>query len=113
MIIWVVSLTVSRGVNVVGGYDRAECLRSVELYSPGSNAWASLAPMLEARGRFNIAVIDGSVYAVGGCNGTTELATVERYSAPKRKWERIASLPMARSNTGMSPENYIFTYLLR
>lgn len=86
---------------VCGGYDRAECLRSVEVYSPGSNAWASLAPMLEARGRFNIAVVDGSVYAVGGCNGTTELATVERYSAPKRKWERIASLPMARSNTGV------------
>ncbi|KAL1115136.1 hypothetical protein AAG570_007167 [Ranatra chinensis] len=87
---------------VCGGYDRAECLRSVELYSPEANAWASLAPMLEARGRFNITVVKGLVYAVGGCNGTTELATVERYSSLNRKWERIASLPMARSNTGVT-----------
>lgn len=75
-------------------------MRSVELYTPGLNAWQTLAPMLEARGRFNIAVADnGDVYAVGGSNGTTELATVERYR--KGVWERVANLPLARSHTGM------------
>lgn len=83
-----------------GGYDRAECLRSVELYDPAQNVWAALAPMREARGRFNIAVVQDKVYAVGGCNGTTELATVECYDQALGKWTRITSLTLARSNTG-------------
>lgn len=86
---------------VCGGYDRAECLRSVELYDPGSNVWAALTPMREARGRFNIAVVGDRVYAVGGCNGTTELATVECYDSAEMKWKRVTSLPLARSNTGV------------
>uniref|UniRef100_A0A1B6DBP3 Kelch-like protein diablo n=1 Tax=Clastoptera arizonana TaxID=38151 RepID=A0A1B6DBP3_9HEMI len=84
---------------VCGGYDRAECLRSVELYDPSSNIWADLAPMREARGRFDIAVVGTKVYAVGGCNGTTELATVECYDPNEKKWQRVTSLPLARSNT--------------
>jgi len=86
---------------VCGGYDRAECLRSVELYDPGQNVWAALAPMREARGRFNIAVVGEKVYAVGGCNGTTELATVECYDPALRKWTKVTSLSLARSNTGV------------
>jgi influenza virus NS1A-binding protein len=87
-------------LTLTGGYDRAECLRSVELYSPERNTWAALAPMREARGRFNIAVVGDKVYAVGGCNGTTELATVECYDPQLGKWTRVTSLSLARSNTG-------------
>ncbi|XP_054274096.1 influenza virus NS1A-binding protein homolog isoform X2 [Macrosteles quadrilineatus] len=86
---------------VCGGYDRAECLRSVELYDPEHNTWGVLAPMREARGRFNIAVVGDKVYAVGGCNGTTELATVECYDPQLGKWTRVTSLSLARSNTGV------------
>ncbi|KAF4522492.1 hypothetical protein B566_EDAN002577 [Ephemera danica] len=86
---------------VCGGYDRGECLKSVESYSPGNNVWATLAPMKEARGRFNIAVSGGRVYAVGGSNGTTELSTVEMYDPVVQKWARVSSLPLARSNTGV------------
>lgn len=60
-----------------GGYDRTECLRSVEQYIPTSNTWKVLPSMREARGRFQIAVISDKVYALGGSNGTTELDTVE------------------------------------
>ncbi|XP_046682683.1 influenza virus NS1A-binding protein homolog isoform X2 [Homalodisca vitripennis] len=86
---------------VCGGYDRAECLRSVEMYDPARNVWAALASMREARGRFNIAVVADKVYAVGGCNGTTELATVECYDPALGKWTRVTSLSLARSNTGV------------
>lgn len=94
---------------VCGGYDRGECLRSVELYSPANNEWRKLAPMLEARGRFNIAVINNKVYAVGGCNGTTELSTVEVFSSETSSWERVASLPLPRSNMGVcNVEDYLY-----
>jgi len=85
---------------VCGGYDRDECLRTVESYDPEQNAWETFEPMREARGRFNIAVLNNKVYAVGGCNGTTELSTVECYDMIKKKWIPVTSLPLARSNTG-------------
>lgn len=61
----------------LGGYDRIECLRSVEQYIPETNTWKTMATMREARGRFQIAILGEKVYAVGGSNGTTELDTVE------------------------------------
>jgi influenza virus NS1A-binding protein len=86
---------------VCGGYDRGECLRTVEQYDPTQNRWSKLPSMREARGRFDITVIDGKVYAVGGCNGTTELATAEVYSSENSKWTALPSLQLARSNVGV------------
>lgn len=56
--------------------------------------------MREARGRFDIAVVKGKVYAIGGSNGTTELATVEKYDPQEKKWTQITPLPLARCNIG-------------
>lgn len=86
---------------VCGGYDRGECLRSVEIYDPLLNRWTQLTPMREARGRFDITVIDGKVYAIGGCNGTTELATAEVYNSENGKWAALPPLTLARSNIGV------------
>lgn len=86
---------------VCGGYDRGECLRTVEMYDPLSNRWSQLPSMREARGRFDITVIDGKVYAVGGCNGTTELATAEVYSTDNAKWSALPPLESARSNVAV------------
>ncbi|XP_058062042.1 influenza virus NS1A-binding protein homolog isoform X1 [Anopheles bellator] len=86
---------------VCGGYDRAECLRSVEVYCPETNCWTQQNNMGEARGRVQIAVIDGTVYAVGGCNGTTELDSVECLSKQDKKWKKMCKLPLARSNAGV------------
>lgn len=85
---------------VCGGYDRGECLKCVESYDPSTNLWANLAPLKEARGRFNIAVVLGNVYAVGGSNGLTELSTVEKYDPKLHTWTRVSNLPIARSNAG-------------
>lgn len=87
---------------VCGGYDRGECLKSVESYDPETNTFTKEPSMLEARGRVQIAVLDGCVYAVGGSNGTTELDTVECLTQTSRKWQKRCKLPMARSNAGVS-----------
>jgi influenza virus NS1A-binding protein len=96
---------------VVGGYGRAECLRSVESYCPTTNVWTEELSLGEARGRVQIAVINGTIYAVGGCNGTTELDTVEclalgkpdsEVQSPKpKKWKKCSKLPFSRSNAGV------------
>ncbi|XP_055636407.1 influenza virus NS1A-binding protein-like isoform X2 [Toxorhynchites rutilus septentrionalis] len=90
---------------VCGGYDRAECLRSVESYCPDTNSWTQESNMGEARGRVQIAVINGVVYAVGGCNGTTELDSVECLSKADKKWKKMCKLPLARSNAGVCALN--------
>lgn len=97
---------------VVGGYGRAECLRSVESYCPSTNAWSQELSLSEARGRVQIAVINGSIYAVGGCNGTTELDTVECLALGKnendtkpKKWKKCSKLPFSRSNAGVCALN--------
>lgn len=93
---------------VVGGYGRAECLRSVESYCPSTNTWTQELSLSEARGRVQIAVINGTIYAVGGCNGTTELDTVECLALGKnendvkpKKWKKCSKLPFSRSNAGV------------
>ncbi|KAK5647250.1 hypothetical protein RI129_002142 [Pyrocoelia pectoralis] len=86
---------------VCGGYDRIECLRSVEQYIPESNTWKLAPPMREARGRHQIAILDDKVYAVGGSNGTTELDTVEMLDLSVGRWTNLPKLPLARSNLGV------------
>ncbi|XP_018568306.1 influenza virus NS1A-binding protein isoform X2 [Anoplophora glabripennis] len=86
---------------VCGGYDRTECLRSVDQYIPETNTWQSLPPMRESRGRFKIAVLGDKVYAIGGSNGTTELDSVEMLDLAAGKWVKMPRLSLARSNMGV------------
>ncbi|XP_077283811.1 influenza virus NS1A-binding protein homolog isoform X1 [Arctopsyche grandis] len=67
---------------VCGGYDRVECLNSVEIYDPEKNRWTNLNDMRQQRGRFNIAQVGNRVYAIGGSDGHVELDSVEMYQAP-------------------------------
>lgn len=95
---------------VVGGYGRAECLRSVESYCPTTNLWTEELSLSEARGRVQIAVINGTIFAVGGCNGTTELDTVECLALggigeKPKKWKKCSKLPYPRSNAGVCALN--------
>lgn len=90
---------------VVGGYDRANCLKSVESYCPQTNAWTQEMNLSEARGRVQIAVIEGTVYAVGGCNGSAELDTVECLHNGAKKWKKCCKLPFSRSNAGVCALN--------
>ncbi|XP_043237757.1 influenza virus NS1A-binding protein homolog isoform X1 [Amphibalanus amphitrite] len=90
---------------ICGGYDRGECLREVEIYDPVTNQIRACRPMLAARGRFDLTVVDGRVYAVGGCDGNNELASVECYQPQLDKWSPRSSLHMARSNQGVCALN--------
>ncbi|XP_064119983.1 influenza virus NS1A-binding protein homolog B-like [Macrobrachium nipponense] len=86
---------------VCGGYDRGECLRTVETYSPETNIWTAMPAMRQGRGRFDLTVLDGKAYAVGGCDGSKELSNVEVLDETASKWISVAPLPLARSNTGV------------
>lgn len=86
---------------VCGGYDRGECLKTVQMYNPMSNCWQVLEAMRHSRGRFDITVLGTKVFAVGGCDGTNELASVECYDTDTQKWKMLPPLPMARSNAGV------------
>eukprot|EP00096_Caligus_rogercresseyi_P001144 TRINITY_DN1179_c0_g1_i1.p1 TRINITY_DN1179_c0_g1~~TRINITY_DN1179_c0_g1_i1.p1 ORF type:complete len:564 (+),score=160.24 TRINITY_DN1179_c0_g1_i1:20-1711(+) len=93
---------------ICGGYDRGECLNSVELFDPASNQWTSMEPMQTKRGRFDITTFNGCIYAVGGSNGTTELNSVEKYDPSSKKWSYIGSLPIAISNNVIPEEKKIY-----
>lgn len=40
-----------------GGYNREECLRTVECYNPKEDRWSFIAPMRTPRARFQMAVL--------------------------------------------------------
>lgn len=44
-------------VLLLGGYNREECLRTVECYDPHTDHWSFLAPMRTPRARFQMAVL--------------------------------------------------------
>ncbi|KAH1006398.1 hypothetical protein HUJ05_007137 [Dendroctonus ponderosae] len=91
---------------VCGGYDRVECLRSVEQYIPEANVWKALPQMRESRGRFKIVVVNKKVYAIGGSNGSTELDSVEMLEMENiGKWAKVPAMPIARSNMGVTALN--------
>ena len=92
--------TLDNKLIVCGGFDRGECLNNVCSYDPASNEWTSMPPMLAKRGRFDVTVLDGYIYAVAGSSGQNETSSAERFSVEQNKWEFIASLPVPVSNIG-------------
>ncbi|GMR30168.1 hypothetical protein PMAYCL1PPCAC_00363, partial [Pristionchus mayeri] len=85
---------------VCGGYDRGDCLRSVEEYDVGSGSWSVLSPMINERGRFDTSVLAGKVYAIAGSNGGNDLKSCEVYDRKTNKWAKIKSLDKPRSHNG-------------
>ncbi|KAH7984438.1 hypothetical protein HPB52_020724 [Rhipicephalus sanguineus] len=92
---------------VCGGYDRGECLRTVEAYNLATNRWSSLAPMQNPRGRVDATVLHGLVYVIGGSDGSKELASAEVFNGST--WSTLPPMPVARSNTGVcNLDNKVF-----
>lgn len=52
-------------IYVVGGYNGAQQLASVERYDPETNTWEFCKPMSIARSALSLAVIDNKLYAIG------------------------------------------------
>ena len=83
-----------------GGYDRGECLVSVEVYNTAKGRWSKLPNMLTPRARFGAAALRGRMYAVGGSDGARDLDSVHYFSFESLKWKTAASLNTARSSCG-------------
>ncbi|XP_035224105.1 influenza virus NS1A-binding protein homolog isoform X1 [Stegodyphus dumicola] len=86
---------------VCGGYDRGECLKTVESYDFSTNKWTTMQPMKVPRGRFNAAVVNNKVYAVGGCDGQKELSSAEYWDPENNTWKQLPNLPAVRSHAGV------------
>ncbi|NWI07543.1 NS1BP protein, partial [Tichodroma muraria] len=84
-----------------GGYNREECLRTVECYDPEKDAWTFIAPMRTPRARFQMAVLMGQLYVVGGSNGhSDDLSCGEMYEPEIDDWTPVPELRTNRCNAG-------------
>ncbi|XP_036298187.1 influenza virus NS1A-binding protein isoform X3 [Pipistrellus kuhlii] len=84
-----------------GGYNREECLRTVECYDPHTDHWSFLAPMRTPRARFQMAVLMGQLYVVGGSNGhSDDLSCGEMYDPNIDDWIPVPELRTNRCNAG-------------
>ncbi|KAM9528719.1 influenza virus NS1A-binding protein homolog A-like isoform 2-T4 [Salvelinus alpinus] len=89
-----------------GGYNREECLRTVECYDPKEDRWTFTAPMRTARARFQMAVLMGQLYVMGGSNGhSDELSCGETYDPHTDTWAQVAELRTNRCNAGVCSLN--------
>uniref|UniRef100_A0A8B9HD29 Influenza virus NS1A-binding protein homolog B n=1 Tax=Astyanax mexicanus TaxID=7994 RepID=A0A8B9HD29_ASTMX len=93
-----------------GGYNREECLRTVECYDPKKDCWTFIAPMRTPRARFQMAVLMGQLYVMGGSNGhSDELSCGEMYDPRADEWSRVPELRTNRCNAGVcSLHNKLF-----
>uniref|UniRef100_A0A3Q3RXK3 Influenza virus NS1A binding protein a n=1 Tax=Mastacembelus armatus TaxID=205130 RepID=A0A3Q3RXK3_9TELE len=85
-----------------GGYNREECLRTVECYDPEEDRWTFIAPMRTPRARFQMAVLMGQLYVIGGSNGhSDELSCGETYNPHTDEWVQVPELRTNRCNAGV------------
>uniref|UniRef100_A0A3B4E563 BTB domain-containing protein n=1 Tax=Pygocentrus nattereri TaxID=42514 RepID=A0A3B4E563_PYGNA len=84
-----------------GGYNREECLRTVECYDLKTDSWTFIAPMRTPRARFQMAVLMGQLYVMGGSNGhSDELSCGETYNPSTDEWAQVPELRTNRCNAG-------------
>ncbi|XP_013931154.1 PREDICTED: influenza virus NS1A-binding protein homolog [Thamnophis sirtalis] len=89
-----------------GGYNREECLRTVECYDPRTDCWTFIAPMRTPRARFQMAVLMGQLYVVGGSNGhSDDLSCGEMYDPEIDDWTPVPELRTNRCNAGVCALN--------
>uniref|UniRef100_A0A8C2ZWT1 Influenza virus NS1A binding protein a n=1 Tax=Cyclopterus lumpus TaxID=8103 RepID=A0A8C2ZWT1_CYCLU len=89
-----------------GGYNREECLRTVECYDPKEDRWTFIAPMRTPRARFQMAVLMGQLYVIGGSNGhSDELSCGETYDPHAAEWAQVPELRTNRCNAGVCSLN--------
>ncbi|VDP70209.1 unnamed protein product [Echinostoma caproni] len=87
-------------VYVIGGFNGALRVRSVEIYDPLSNTWHSGPNMECRRATLGVASLNGSIYAVGGFNGSAGLNTAEVFDLWSGTWRLIAPMSCRRSSVG-------------
>ena len=86
---------------ILGGYNRSDCLDTIEEFDLVENKWKPLSlPMSTRRGRVSAAVVNDEIYICGGSDGQKELSTGECLDLKSmNKWTMIKELstPLAHS----------------
>lgn len=68
-------------------------LKTVEIYNPTHDSWATAAPLRTPRYLFGAALgRDGRVYAIGGLSGNQVLSSVEAYSPARNQWAELPAV---------------------
>ncbi|CAF0897373.1 unnamed protein product [Adineta ricciae] len=95
----------------VGGYDRGDCLDTIEQYSPIEDRWTLLSvPMISRRGRVSAAILNNKIYVCGGSDGQKELNTGECLDTQSMdKWLPISDLATPVAHGAMcNDDSYIY-----
>jgi hypothetical protein len=81
-------------IYVVGGYNRGDCLNTIEEFDPLENHWKLLPySMASRRGRVSVTILNNKIYAFGGSDGQKELNTGEFFDLKSmNKWSTIKEL---------------------
>ncbi|VDP73334.1 unnamed protein product, partial [Schistosoma curassoni] len=88
-------------IYVVGGFNGALRVRSVEVYDLLRNTWHSGPNMECRRATLGVAVLNGLIYAVGGFDGTVGLNSAEVLDIWSGSWRPIPSMTYQRSSVGV------------
>ena len=73
-------------------------LSSVPAFAAGVNTWTTKAPMANARGYHQVAVVGGKIYAIGGYNSTNGYPNaIEEYDPSTNTWTTKATMSTARA----------------
>lgn len=88
-------------IYALGGASGTGPTNVLEVFDPtagtgGAGAWATLAPMTDARQDFACAVLNGQIYAIGGLSPGGIVTTTEVYDPFTNTWSVTASLPTPR-----------------
>ncbi|CAF1047277.1 unnamed protein product [Rotaria sordida] len=100
-------------IYVVGkcGYNRDDCLETIEQFDPIENKWKLLSfPMTSRRGRVSATIVDDKIYVCGGSDGQKELNTAECFDLKSmNKWSMIKELSTPVAHSAMcSDDNYVY-----
>jgi len=85
---------------VCGGYNRGECLKSVEQYDVSQGKWTDLPNLLNERGRFDATVVNRKIYAIAGSSNNSDSNLVESFDPKEGKWQKVKNLRVGRSHNG-------------
>jgi len=97
---------------VVGGMTLRESLRSVDVYDPAADTWASAEAMPTDRSMAASAVLNGCIYVIGGRKPEGGvLATVEKYDPAENTWTSCRDMPTPRwGHAAVAASGKIFAF---
>ncbi len=71
---------------IIGGYNRAECFSTCELFDHQSNIVTPFESLTHKRGRASYLYHANEIYVLGGSDGHAELNSFEKFDPKSKKW---------------------------